>query len=471
MKNEITYIELLAIMSAAMDNGIKAKEVSNWVFKQGIGLREDTIRRHLYAYRYKKSNKKEIPESWKNGQGVSIQIPDHWKKKTQPVNSEASNPKCKEHTQIKHVGEGIEYLYDGYEHSIRTEEQAIEFFQIDLDRWKIAHPTFNVWQTPLKRPDGTAFKMNNYQVKLKCEPREKEIDLVEVQERIALASKKFSKKYKPAKLNIQQEKIGVVCIADLHVGAENGKHKGTLKTLDFSLEILMDYMQQIANQVNSMNYSQVHLACLGDFIESFTGLNHPNSWQGIEDDLVSDNAVIAAGELLACFFSKINNLEKVYMVSGNHDRTTASNKLDVKGGVGKILAYALKLHGYSVEYHHMLLNPVIDRIQYLFTHGHHSFNSKGITNMMLRYGNQTMYMVGVSGHLHSRNTKKEFYKSDGYVYDAVEGRAVTVASLFTGNLYSESIGYTSTAGFSIFEANQQKDNVNHFEFGLGKVKS
>lgn len=35
-----------------------------------------------------------------------------------------------------------------------------------------------------------------------------------------------------------------------------------------------------------MNYSEVNILFLGDMIESFTGLNHKNSWKGLQKGMI-----------------------------------------------------------------------------------------------------------------------------------------------------------------------------------------
>jgi hypothetical protein len=55
-----------------------------------------------------------------------------------------------------------------------------------------------------------------------------------------------------------------------------------MQTDDFSYEVVVDRLKQAADQINRMGYKKVEIALLGDFIETFTGLNHMNSWQQLE---------------------------------------------------------------------------------------------------------------------------------------------------------------------------------------------
>ena len=46
----------------------------------------------------------------------------------------------------------------------------------------------------------------------------------------------------------------------------------------------------------------------------------------MQSGMYGGNVVIMAYEIIRKFLSQINNLKEVYMVSGNHDRVTSSNK-------------------------------------------------------------------------------------------------------------------------------------------------
>lgn len=58
------------------------------------------------------------------------------------------------------------YEYKG-EKSIRTLEEALEFSDVDLDKWEVERHIFNSWDVSMKNQDGSgAFKKTNYQVKV-----------------------------------------------------------------------------------------------------------------------------------------------------------------------------------------------------------------------------------------------------------------------------------------------------------------
>src|SRR5690606_1349928 len=137
--------------------------------------------------------------------------------------------------------------------------------------------------------------------------------------------------YTPKTVSLKKDgdKIGVVTFADFHIGADI---KNLLKTKDFNVEILLDYIAKSVAIINSKNYKEVHVNLLGDFFESLSGMNHENTFKSLGQDMWGANVIILANEIIGeHLLSKINNLVAVNIVSGNHDRMTASNKLDNTG--------------------------------------------------------------------------------------------------------------------------------------------
>jgi len=257
-------------------------------------------------------------------------------------------------------------------------------------------------------------------------------------------------KFKAAKKSYPRSKIGVAITADYHIGAYI---EGLIKTKDFSVEVVTDYLNQVAEDINSFRYSEVHLVILGDLIESFTGLNYINSWKGMQSGMYGGNVVIMAYEIIRKFLSQINNLKEVYMVSGNHDRVTSSNKEDVEGDVCKLLAYFLEDNCKGVEFSFspMVLTKVIDNICYIMTHGHLGFSSKDMGKILFQYGKQGYFNVLLSGHYHTRRSSQNVVHTQTIGEDNADYRSIICPSLFTGNFYSESNGWTSTAGYLIIE--------------------
>jgi predicted phosphodiesterase len=244
----------------------------------------------------------------------------------------------------------------------------------------------------------------------------------------------------------------LVVVTDLHIGAYV---TGLIKTKDYDINVVLKCLEEIADLVNSENYESVDIAILGDIIESFTGLNHINSWKSMIPTMHGATALISAYEILNYFLSKIRNLNNVYIIAGNHDRTTSNNKEDEDGDVAKIIAYFLNQKYANVQFTSLVKNIVKDNTSYILSHGHHDMIRKNPEYLILNYGQPQLYNVILSGHLHTRkgsiSTNRDFILSD-----SVNHRAIVCPSIFTGNAYSERLGYTSTGGFLIFETRHGK---------------
>jgi hypothetical protein len=351
---------------------------------------------------------------------------------------------------------------------VKSLEDLIEVCDIDLDIWEIDRWVCNTWGTTSfkKSIDGTY--RTNYQVKAWLSKRTK------TQEELLESILPIIEDYIPKKINKVKckNKIGVASFADFHIGAEV---KQLLKTKDFNIEVLINYLQKAVYIINSHNYSKVHVNMLGDFFESLSGINHENTFKSLMADGWGANAIIMANEIIGeHLLSKINNLTSINIVSGNHDRMTASNKVDNTGEGGKVLWYMLKkdFPTIPVRYHNSVLSVVIDGISYLLTHGDKGYSKKEFSKFVLDYGIPDLYNLVMEGHLHSRVVTKavkakrtQYEEIEAVSLDDVNYRKIVCASIFTGNWFSESIGYSSAAGLTITENNGDgKPNV--FDYSL-----
>jgi len=247
------------------------------------------------------------------------------------------------------------------------------------------------------------------------------------------------------KVKVKGRKVLFFSLADFHIGAYV---RNLLKTPDYDLNKLTNYLDLIAEEINNCEGSEVHIGILGDVIESFTGLNHTNSWQSLEYNMYGSNLLIVSYNILNNFLSKINNLHSMYMIAGNHDRYTAK-KEESAGYVTEVLAYFIREKAkFNVLYHPMVISQDIDGINYIIAHGDKDF-VKNIERVLWQFGKQGMFNVFITGHTHSRSKKEPIYGSLKLTLgaDSSEYRWYCCPSLFTGNLYSEQKGWTSTAGF------------------------
>lgn len=258
--------------------------------------------------------------------------------------------------------------------------------------------------------------------------------------------------YEPKK--VVGSKTGVVKIADLHLGSYIDN---LIRTKEFSISILADKLNKAAEQINRMNYEKVHVQIYGDLIESFTGLNHKNSWKGLDKGMVGAEAVKMTCKILhKDFLNKINNLGEIKIVAGNHDRITSDNKEDVQGDAANLISWGLELMGYNVEFNPLVITHVVDGICHIMTHGHHGISKKSTKQLCWDYGKQGMFNLICEGHLHSVIEKLSIKQIDNFQItkdDAVDHRRINLPSFFTGNFFSESLGYTSQSGFVIVEDN------------------
>ena len=343
-----------------------------------------------------------------------------------------------------------ELSYKG-EKSITSLKEAIDFFDINTKKYNVKKYTVNSWDVA-----GRNGKRTNYQVKVYLEPKEVGVNLKRIK---GLLSKEINN-FKPKK--VKGSNIGVLAITDLHVGA---KTSGLKRTPDFSYKILIERLAEISAQINEQKYKEVHLVMLGDFIESFTGMNHPNSWKGLEQEAYGAEVIIMAYKIINRFIKSINNIKSVNMVAGNHDRVTSSSKEDSKGDAAKLLHFMLNSNNnLEVNFDSFLLTKKIDNINYIMTHNHYGISRNDVGKICFEYGDQSCYNVLLGGHWHTRKTKK-FYSVDTVVADQANYRAIVVQPIFSGNFYSESNGWASTTGYNVIQ-NNGKDKINVFDYTI-----
>lgn len=229
----------------------------------------------------------------------------------------------------------------------------------------------------------------------------------------------------------------VITIADIHAGANV---KGLTLSPDYNLKQLYAYADQIIAKTNSVGAAKVWITFGGDAIESFSGMNHPDSWKNIE--LHGADVIAAAFEFFEYLLARIQNVAGLLAVGGNHDRAASSNKDESTAEIAKTLFYFLKKsygHAIDIEYQTEVLARHIDGIRYVMTHGGkgNTGNDSKAKDLFYNYGDPACFTVLLTAHLHSRMIK----------LDSHNKRHLVVPSLFTGNPYSENLGFSSTAGF------------------------
>lgn len=368
--------------------------------------------------------------------------------------------------ETKHVEEDGEHRFEYKgEKSLTTKEEAVEFFDVDLEKWRVKQYECKSYDVTMKlktKGEDRPLKRTNYAVSLKIVPRENQVDYESLVDNVR---DKLGETEAPQIITGYGEKTGVAHTADFHTGAKTNRDKGVIRTQDFDLDVLQRRTTSFAQRLNDYEFGNVDVTILGDIIESLTGLNHINSWQSMQAEIYEGNAIIFAYEVLRDMLSRVRNLRNVYIISGNHDRASRRNDQDVHGTVAKAVAYFLG-RDFSVEFHPLVISEQIDNINYVLTHGHFGFSKKDLTKILYDYGKQGMYNVLMGAHKHTRSSKKPIKMDEAVPIDEVNYRAIRVAPFFTGNFYSESIGHTSTAGFSVTFATENKKNIEHHDIAL-----
>ena len=251
----------------------------------------------------------------------------------------------------------------------------------------------------------------------------------------------------------------VLSIADLHGGAYVDNLK---KTKPYSIDILAKLLAETAEITNSHNSKMVNVHILGDLIESFTGLNHINSWKGLHKGMTGARIIKLMVTLLhENLLSRITNLNEVKIIAGNHDRVTSNKAEDTDGDAADLIAWGLSMIGYKVDFDPFVLSYKFDNIRYVLLHGDQGLSRKSTENIILNYGEQGVYNVVNEAHLHSLIGKRKpnVKEIKDITDDSINYRRVTNPSFFTGNSYSERLGFTSNSGFIIWKNNGR--NVPH----------
>lgn len=277
------------------------------------------------------------------------------------------------------------------------------------------------------------------------------VDFDEVRELLKTEVKRV---YKYKSINKSKVKESVLKWSDLHFGAYI---RNVMHTMDFDKDILLDGLLDSVDTCNSFNFSKTHVHINGDLIESFSGLNHVNSWMSMDKDMIGANAIKLCSEMLHKAFSRVNNLGTIKIVAGNHDRLSKDNKEDVKGGAAELICYCLELMGYDVEFHPYVISHYVDGINHINLHGDKGISKRSTEHIILNYGTQGQYNLINEGHLHSVIEKLSVRQKENFEVlkdDSIMHRRFYLPSFFTGNYYSATLGYTTNPGYFIIWSNE-----------------
>lgn len=280
-----------------------------------------------------------------------------------------------------------------------------------------------VWQT---RDNKTGGGWTHYRNSKAYGLSEQDIDRVSSK----LSKAKFSAKARDG------SGVGVVDISDLHTGAVLKYAVETIKTPGFDLAILTEYLSEAVSIINSYKFKEVHLFLPGDIVETFTAFNHRDTWKNVQ--AFQGSVTILAYQVIKALIASVSNIKCVYMVEGNHDRLTADKEGNSRKGIAEIISYFLNENGdVEVKYHPWMIAEEIDGMYHICTHGDHKPFVKN--DFWFRYGKQGIYNVLRTGHYHGFNVLRQ--TQDNLHYQC--------PSIFTGNFFSESIGFDAVPGITI----------------------
>ena len=269
-----------------------------------------------------------------------------------------------------------------------------------------------------------------------------------------ILKREIKKTYRYVEPRVYTENLSTVLKwSDLHFGAFI---RDLILTPDYDSSILENKLNYSVDKVNKRGFKKTHIHINGDLIESFTGLNHMNSWMSLNKNEVGAKAIKLCSLMFDRVFKRVHNLGCIKIVAGNHDRLSKSNDEDVKGGAAELIAFSLELMGYDVEFDPMIITHEVDGICHINLHGHLGISKRSTESIILNYGNPKMFNLICEGHLHSLIEKLSIKQRSAFKMvkdDSINFRRMHLHSFFPGNFYSESLGFLTNTGFSIFNDN------------------
>ena len=350
---------------------------------------------------------------------------------------------------VENIEQGLAFFDALSDKPVRSQEEAMTVVGADPTKWEVYHYESTVWSVTSFKKEGLPIHKNNYRNHIKMRLRKTTMD--DVIDKMLEAIKGIT----PREINVVPSagEIAVLNVADFHLGADI---RNMARTLDFNIDVLIMYLHEVADKINRRQFSKVHVNMLGDFFESISGLNHQDTFKGLGLDMYGANLFILADKIFSeHFLSRINNLASINIVGGNHDRLAADKRQESTSEGAGILAYLLQktMPSVVISYHHSILVKVIDGIQYILYHGDTGVAKQDAAKVILDYGNTDYFTCLIGAHRHTRELKKTLktsvstYKDITMVeLDELKYRKYSIASLFTGNIFSENLGHASTAG-------------------------
>lgn len=336
--------------------------------------------------------------------------------------------------QLELKEQGLDYIISSESDRVKTLEALLKETDVDLDEFNVERYITNKWDQ--NSVQGGLVEL--YQVKAWLKRKYLEKPDPKWLENWIDQTFKFEQHY--LTYHVNSKTPIVLALADLHTG---GYSEGDELIPDYNIEEVRERLDYIAQVVNAYQ-RPVHVKILGDLIESFTGLNHNDTWKQIEKHGME--VAVIAYDLIYEFLSKLKYFRTLDMIGGNHDRITQSFGGDKQGQVAYLVHEMLKrkIDDLSSRFSPILLNAVHDDVSYILSHGDKRISKSDASELILKYGKQEMYNVLLHAHGHEEQVTKNTRNL----------RVHQIPPVCPPNQYAVENGYNGASGFVIIEPNK-----------------
>lgn len=230
--------------------------------------------------------------------------------------------------------------------------------------------------------------------------------------------------------------VAVISMADLHYGL---RFDDLPRTLSYSTDVLRAELLRAAQRINAIGAGEVHIAIMGDLIESATGLNKRTTALALERGQYGAKAMYGCLDLIIEFLAAIRNLRKVKGVTGNHDRFSPNKEDDPLGQLGLAMYEYLSRHTpYEIDYDSLIVHEDYGLVRMIWVHGDDRILSTKagkdeIYARLFKHGRPGAYNQVHSAHLHHLAVPK-----DDLIF-----QHISVPSLVTSADYAHRSGWDS----------------------------
>lgn len=232
------------------------------------------------------------------------------------ITGRADPPPGNEKKEWRSTPEGASIEYQGRQ-SITSEEEAIAFFDIDIDKWQIREMQHRAWDVT----NSKGITYTNYYTSVKLQPRQRTIEQIKAQLRECIDP--VSILPPPAKRNNRNGVVLEIMITDLHMG-KLGFNPNTLEfnwspqqAADIYLQAISYFIDQVDQEV-----SYILLPTGNDLLNINSDLNQTKRGT---PQMAPDFFQRLFTFTRKMVFSTVENLVKhvapvhVILVPGNHD--------------------------------------------------------------------------------------------------------------------------------------------------------